>query len=960
MLSPFLVIGLGGSGGKTVRALRESLALELEQRGWSGRLPDAWQFLHIDSPATQNGADFPAAMLPPGNYLSLVPTTLRYPQIYDSALGQIESQARSSFEAVLPAPYRGDVNMPRPIQRGFGRTISVASLGRIHSRIEVAVDTMCSPEVVAELSGLGAAIGQPPQVGAQQPTVYVVSSLVGLTGSGILLDVIQATKSAIGTMHWANQVFSILFAPDVFEELGPNMMGTMAPNALGAMAELVSAGLRGRHNESSSALFRSHGLIPTAEIFGFGPSINYIVGRGRRQEKRNSESSAHSIFMLAQALTARMIDPKIDEYIRVHAAYSPSRYPEYRDKSGLTTPLFPNSFSTLGFSRVSLGLDRFRTYATRRIAKEAIETILWKHISDDPELQVRTSKEWVDFRSDAYEAEFIHLLDLTTISNSDANQVTQYSIAMRRELIEKISHVVLEQGLQVSISLISRLIERVRESQPALVENYLESIKAALRASLASFDGFIEHHGAPHKSEANFWAGSNYGTDWSRYLPSANEQTLLELEDFPRLFDDLIRSSVGLRSTSPIAAVVTEIILDALGDPVDSKSRADSFILSPDLILDNTRQWLRTPGSPFENFLSEGIEDYLAASGDEIASEARTSRFVSAMIAAIQDADPCVSLDKNLLSLTQGSVDRRAVCSGIPIEPSHKSYEIISDAIVAGGYNDSRQWFKSPASGARSQSVEIFTTLDSPVSPLVINALLGPIASEWISASGNYASRSNFMNWRRGRELPEAIPAHEDRWNAMLRGWHVARLLNMFENDTKHESYADKGPKVSIWTDPAKGWKMFPYPLHSIQIAKNVDDYPAVMLESLIIALVNCYSSRSLEPLAPYLRLMELGGGNQNQWPDLENWILNGNAKQGAPPPRPERAGGASDAPNIRKKVSITYVTEMSDRFEQRMAALDPRDDPRTYPGIWEIRDAMRASFADLLSALRNIEASEL
>ena len=956
MLSPFLIIGLGGSGGKTIRALRQSLRLELEQRGWSGRLPDAWQFLHIDSPARQDGAEFPAAMLPWETYLSLNPTALRYPQIYDSAIGQIEIMARSSFEAVLPAPHRGNINMPMPNQRGIGRTISVGALGLMHSRIKTAVDAMCSPEAAAELSELSATIGQPPQGGAQEPTVYVVSSLVGLTGSGILLDVIGATKSAIGPMHWANQVFSILFAPGVFEELGSDKIRTMAPNTLGAIAELASASFRRRMTESSLSLFWSHGLIPNHLAYNTGASLNYVIGGGRGQEKHNSESSADSIFMLAQALTARMIDYRISDFNRVFALLFRGVYP---DRSGTSTRLSSNSFSTLGFSRVSMGLDKFRTYSTRRIAKEAIETILWKHISDDPELKARTAEEWIEFRSDAYEADFMHLLDLPTLSNSDANQSTQYPNGMRSELVERVWHVVLEQGLQVAISLISRLIARVGESDPVLIENYLEPIKTDLRASLASFAGFIKNGGAPYESEDNFWSGSNYGTDWTRYLTSANEQTVLELEDFPRLFDDLIRSSVGLSSASPIAAVVKEIILDAFGDPVNSKRRTDSFALSPDLILDNTRQWLRTPGSPFETFLSQGIEDYLAASGDENASEARTSRFVSAVIAAIQDADPLVSLDATLLSLTHGSVNKRAVCSGIPIEPSHESYEIISDAIVAGGYDHARQWFKTPASGARSQSVEIFTTLDSPVSPLVISSLFGPIASEWISASGNYASRSNFMNWRRGRELPEAIPAHEDRWNAMLRGWHVARLLNMFENDTKHESYTDKGPKVSIWTDPAKGWKMFPYPLHSSHIAKNVDDYPAIVLNSLIIALANGFDAKSLEPLEPYQRLMQLGGGDQQQWAELENWILNGSTQPGAPRPRPESAGGANDSPNSRKEVSIAHVTEMSDKFEARMAALDPHVDPRTYPIVWEIRDAMRDSFADVLSAIRDVEQSD-
>jgi hypothetical protein len=104
---------------------------------------------------------------------------------------------------------------------------------------------------------------------------------------------------------------------------------------------------------------------------------------------------------------------------------------------------------------------------------------------------------------------------------------------------------------------------------------------------------------------------------------------------------------------------------------------------------------------------------------------------------------------------------------------------------------------------------------------------------------------------------------------------------------------------------------------------------------------------------------MSLGGGNQDQWPDLENWILSGVVAQGSPVPKPERAGSVSDTPQVRKDISIAYVTEMAEKFEQRMQSLDPHVDPRTYPIVWEIRDELAASFNDVLAAIRNVEASD-
>ena len=64
MLRPFLLVGVGGSGGKTLRAIRQGLKAKLQQEGWDEGIPEAWQFLHVDSPSSQDGLEFPAPLLP--------------------------------------------------------------------------------------------------------------------------------------------------------------------------------------------------------------------------------------------------------------------------------------------------------------------------------------------------------------------------------------------------------------------------------------------------------------------------------------------------------------------------------------------------------------------------------------------------------------------------------------------------------------------------------------------------------------------------------------------------------------------------------------------------------------------------------------------------------------------------------------------------------------------------------
>jgi hypothetical protein len=73
VLRPLLLIGLGGSGGKSLRAIKQVLHQNLESSGYSGEIPQAWQFLQIDTTYTQGDLGFPAPMLASQEFCSVVP-----------------------------------------------------------------------------------------------------------------------------------------------------------------------------------------------------------------------------------------------------------------------------------------------------------------------------------------------------------------------------------------------------------------------------------------------------------------------------------------------------------------------------------------------------------------------------------------------------------------------------------------------------------------------------------------------------------------------------------------------------------------------------------------------------------------------------------------------------------------------------------------------------------------------
>ncbi|HAE74447.1 MAG TPA: hypothetical protein DCG44_04510, partial [Candidatus Aquiluna sp.] len=196
-------------------------------------------------------------------------------------------------------------------------------------------------------------------------------------------------------------------------------------------------------------------------------------------------------------------------------------------------------------------------------------------------------------------------------------------------------------------------------------------------------------------------------------------------------------------------------------------------------------------------------------------------------------------------------------------------------------------------------------------------------------------------------------------WQTMINGWFVGRLLNQLNLDKDSSTYDSKGPKVSVWMGSGEGMGDFPFPLLSARVVRQIDDLPAAILESLIIAMAYCHDVGSLEPLAPYHRLFELGGAAQDQWSDLQNWVVDGKTAQNAPTPLPERAGSPDMSLEERQQICARYLTELSDKFREKMSRLDEHSPSVTYPLSWELRQYIESSLEKCVEAVRSVEREE-
>ncbi|MFT4220524.1 MAG: tubulin-like doman-containing protein [Microbacterium sp.] len=418
MLRPFLLIGVGGSGGKTLRGIEYQLQLKLQQVGWKSGIPSAWQFLHIDTPTAQDGVDYAIPFLPPQEYRGLVSTGATYDTVYRS----IES-THAANEAVhldiqrqLPDPrlVKVDVTKGAGQYRAVGRAVALAATKDIAAAARAAIARLGDASALAELQTLGQLLRARGEQGDGSPTVIVISSIAGGSGAGQFLDVIEVVKSTAKQHPWSNQFFSILYAPDVFDQL--NVTAGMPGNALAAIAETMNGFWTDSPSASTLELLKNQGIAPSygSAMDRVGAAYPFIVGRSNSKVTFEDQSAVYNA--VATSLTAWITDERVQDDM---IAYSSGNWQArvganvLADNSGLMSPVHQSpAFSSMGFGRVTLGREKFLEYSAERLARSAIDRMLHAHAEEDPLFARRTEREWIESKADSAYRKFVRDLRL--------------------------------------------------------------------------------------------------------------------------------------------------------------------------------------------------------------------------------------------------------------------------------------------------------------------------------------------------------------------------------------------------------------------------------------------------------------------------------------------------------------------------------------------------------------------
>jgi hypothetical protein len=395
-------VGLGGSGGKTLRFLKRDINRWFDEIGWTKGMPKGWQFLQIDTPTIQDGVIPTAPMLPDSEYLGLVGPGTTFEDIDRALLNRKENHPEFASWRVNPNALGVPVHTGAGQFRAVGRTVAVGYLANIRTKLSQTFNLLNQPDAQSSLSELFQfAQKKQPTANTAGPIVIVVSSLAGGTGAGLINDVCDILREMDPVNGDAS--FGLLYTPEVFESVVPSG-GGIQPNSLAAISEVMNgywwngdAGIGiDRIPMKNSAPMSAAGAV--SPIKRTGPAFPFLIGA--RNSSGVSYTNADQLFeVVGAALTSWATDVNVQtELLGFTFANWAERAGHARVNThnvivnqGDTNNNEPgmNPFSALGFARISVGNRYFGAYSAERIARDAIEFVRDNYKSGDVAISLK-------------------------------------------------------------------------------------------------------------------------------------------------------------------------------------------------------------------------------------------------------------------------------------------------------------------------------------------------------------------------------------------------------------------------------------------------------------------------------------------------------------------------------------------------------------------------------------------
>lgn len=388
MLPKMLAVGVGGSGGWTLRAMRDELQRRLRVRGYTAGIPAGWQFLHVDVPQTQDGEDAGIPFLPQESYLGLGRPGVKYKFLDEAVTAQAESFM--SVAGWRPDPSLVFVNLQSGAgqYRALGRMVVSSEMSRVRRAIADRVTDMRTTEADEQMKEVSRLFGTPPSKEEPQPIILVATSIAGGAGAGMFLDVcdaLHATSEKIG-----DKITGILYAPDLFKNLPKAHRAGTNGNALAALAEFMAGAMNKEAPGENEFTTLQLAQMQVVGIETRGPDMPFIIGSSNRKIEFSEPQEVFRATGHALALWVADAEVNLKLGKAVLGNWSSTKDGSGRD---LTRLSYPNAkfLSSFGYASVGLARERFSRYAARRLSGLVVNTLLEGHRdgADDDESVAR-------------------------------------------------------------------------------------------------------------------------------------------------------------------------------------------------------------------------------------------------------------------------------------------------------------------------------------------------------------------------------------------------------------------------------------------------------------------------------------------------------------------------------------------------------------------------------------------
>jgi hypothetical protein len=376
---------------------------------------------------------------------------------------------------------------------------------------------------------------------------------------------------------------------------------------------------------------------------------------------------------------------------------------------------------------------------------------------------------------------------------------------------------------------------------------------------------------------------------------------------------------------------------------------------------------LSDPDTAVGKYLSQTLEGYLRIS-DVAERTRRWSAFTSGLMSAFEASAPLASINTTLLPHLHPGAESRPtfkVLSPIPVDPTGDLAELygqVQNQLEARGHWDDEA--KKAFKRSTASQVDIFQAFGVGVSAMAFTSLMRPVSESWNAVRFDDNKAEGFRAYKRARPLTETIPASYDRIEQMVLGWVVSGLLGMRRDGLMDAAMTrvDKGMQtgrsafrhVEIWDLAAGEWVSFPFPLFERR-AQGMQILPAV-LDSIQLAMADCNAKGSVEPLAPYRALAEIGRYLDGEDGPLGMWVLHGRTVSGAPTPSGADAGTADSDAEGRRQAILAQLRRTKEQYERHFVAIEKANDPFAHDLAWEIKDWILSAYDRVIDVVLSIE----